>query len=142
MYDLTYLFETEDINLSYFGKKRINSLYYRYKSKYRNKGAGAFTSEKRGRKKLSDKQAYNNAELEDKLKQAEKRLKEQEAEIEMLKKLTAFLPNTSMKVNKFAVIDDFISNDSYLNLNRTQLIKLLCSHMNVSISGFYLYKKN
>jgi hypothetical protein len=49
--------------------------------------------------------------LEEKLKQAEERLNAQDAEIEMLKKFIAFLPNTCKKANKFFVINEFINND-------------------------------
>ncbi len=142
MYDVIELFESVDINPTIFGKQRLKSLYERYKSQYKNKGVGAFSSENRGRKKIQDKKTYDTADLEEKLRQAEERLQAQEAEIEMLKKFTAFLPSTSMKANKFAVIEDFINNDSYLNLTRTQLIKLLCSYLCVSVSGFYKYTKN
>ncbi len=141
-YDAVELFESVGIDPSIFGYQRLKSLYNRYKSQYRNKGAAAFTSENRGRKKIQDKKTYDTADLEERLRQAEERLKAQDAEIEMLKKFTAFLPSTSTKANKFAVIDDFIHNESYLNLNRTQLIKLLCSHLSVSVSGFYKYTKN
>ncbi len=141
-YDAIELFESVGIDPTIFGNKRLKSLYDRYKSQYRNKGAAAFTSEQRGRKKIEDKKTYETADLEEKLRQAEERLKAQDAEIEMLKKFTAFLPSTSMKANKFAVIENFINNDSYLDLNRTQLIKLLCSYLCVSVSGFYKYTKN
>lgn len=141
-YDAIELFESVGIDPTMFGKRRLNSLYDRYKSQYRNKGAAAFTSEQRGRKKIEDKKTYETADLEEKLRQAEERLKAQDAEIEMLKKFTAFLPSTSMKANKFAVIENFMNNDSYLDLNRTQLIKILCSYLCVSVSGFYKYTKN
>ncbi len=141
-YDAVELFESVGIDPTLFGKKRLESLYFRNKNKYRSEGAAAFSAETRGRKNLKEKKTYEAADLEEKLRQAEERLKAQDAEIEMLKKFTAFLPSTSMKANKFAGIEDFINNDSYLNLNRTQLIKLLCSYLSVSVSGFYKYIKN
>ena len=140
-YDAVLLFESIGICPTLFGRDRLKSMHTRYKSEYRNKGAAAFTSENRGRKKIHDKKTYETADLEEKLKQAEERLNAQDAEIEMLKKFTAFLPNTCKKANKFAVINEFINNDSYLNLTRTQLVKLLCSYLTVSVSGFYKYLK-
>lgn len=141
-YDAVELFESTGIDSAIFGRQRLNSLYDRYKNQYRNKGVAAFTSESRGRKKIEDKKTYETADVEEKLRQAEERLRAQDAEIEMLKKFTAFLPSTSMKANKFSVIRDFINSDSYLNLTRTQLIRLLCSYLCVSVSGFYKYIKN
>ncbi len=91
---------------------------------------------------MLDKKTYSEADLEEKLKQAEERLKVQDAEIELLKKFTAFLTSTSKKANKFNVIEDFINNDTYLNLTKTEIIKLLCSYLNVSVSGYYKFKKS
>ncbi len=141
-YDVLELFENVGINPSVFGKKRLDSLYERYRNQYRNKGAAAFTSESRGRKKLSEKKTYDTADVEEKLRQAEERIKAQDAEIEMLKKFTAFLPSTSKKANKFAVINSFINNDTYLNLTKSELIRLLCSYLSVSVSGYYKYMQS
>ena len=140
-YDAIELFINVGIEPGVFGEQRLKSLYNRYKSQYHLKGAAAFTSENRGRKKLQDKKTYEEADLEEKLRQAEERLKAQDAEIDMLKKFIAFLPSTSKKANRFAMIQEFINYDSYLNLNSTELIKLLCSYLGVSVSGFYKYKK-
>ncbi|WOO88757.1 hypothetical protein R2F61_07695 [Mollicutes bacterium LVI A0078] len=57
-YDAIELFESVGIDPTIFGKQRLKSLYDRYKSQYRNKGAAAFTSEQRVRKKIEDKKIF------------------------------------------------------------------------------------
>ncbi|WOO88269.1 hypothetical protein R2F61_04905 [Mollicutes bacterium LVI A0078] len=58
-YNAFKLFESVGIDPTIFGNKGLKLLCDRYKSPYRNKGAAAFTSEQRDRKKIEDKKTYN-----------------------------------------------------------------------------------
>ncbi len=135
------LFEKAGIDVSLLGEKRFKSLYHRYKAQYRNKGAAAFQIETRGRKKLANKQTYNNSDIEEKLKMLEARNAQLEEEVDLLKKFTPFLPKKCKKVNKYNAIKLFLDSYVFPNMNKTQSLNLLCEYLEVSVSGYYANEK-
>lgn len=135
------LFDNNGIDINLLGEERFVSLYCRYKSQYRNKGAAAFQTETRGRKKVSNKKTYNEADLKSKVNMLEARNALLEEEVDLLKKFTPFLPKSCKKANKYNAINAFIDLYTFPNMTKTQSLSLLCSYLEVSVSGYYASKK-
>lgn len=136
-YEARQLFKEHEIDIEVIDQSRFDSLYSRYKSQYKNKGAAAFQIETRGRKKHADKKTYNDASLEEKLKISEARIALLEEENDLLKKFTPFLPKNCKKVNKFNAINNFLKIHTFPNMTKTQSLKLLCGYLEVSVAGYY-----